>query len=586
MKRFRILGWLKGWIAGAIAAGLLLGLWSCGFLGIANYSASSPEEATQVVLEKIVPSLEVDDRTVSDQVAARYAIDSIVEPLPELNTFPLFGAQPSGDANTVYVEIFSSSEKANADRTNERWLVDVADRFNQQQVRLDSGEVIQVGIRKIPSGTAARLLNAEAAKPTGYSPSNDLWVEMVKSAGIPVVPVQPQLVPNAAGFVVQAETYQRLATGGKLSFDRLLEQILAGKVSLGYPNPYTSSTSLNLLYTLFWRAAGHMEDGAPLTQTDLESPEVNSLFAAFQDNVTTTTTTTLDLQELFIRDPDQMQAFPLEYQNFVALKQLPEFQQIEFVPFGIPHRNPLVGFGWNNPQQAAALAEFAQFALSPLAQKLATEQGFIDIDRSDKQPPTPQGDVLLAAQTYWKQQKEGGDAVYLMVVIDSSGSMEGQPMQAVKDGLRIASTEINAGNSVGMVTFSDRPQLLVPLAPFDTLQHQRFLAGIDALQADGATAMYDGTMVALGQLLEKRASDPNGRYYVLLLTDGEANEGLVFDQVKQVLEQSDIRIYPIAYGQVNRAELDAIASLRESTVQEGTPENVQSLLKGLFQTNL
>jgi Ca-activated chloride channel family protein len=93
-------------------------------------------------------------------------------------------------------------------------------------------------------------------------------------------------------------------------------------------------------------------------------------------------------------------------------------------------------------------------------------------------------------------------------------------------------------------------------------------------------------MVALGQLLEKRASDPNGRYYVLLLTDGEANEGLVFDQVKQVLEQSDIRIYPIAYGQVNRAELDAIASLRESTVQEGTPENVQSLLKGLFHTNL
>jgi Ca-activated chloride channel family protein len=29
-----------------------------------------------------------------------------------------------------------------------------------------------------------------------------------------------------------------------------------------------------------------------------------------------TTTTTLDLQEIFIRDPDKLQAFPLEYQNY------------------------------------------------------------------------------------------------------------------------------------------------------------------------------------------------------------------------------------------------------------------------------
>ena len=98
--------------------------------------------------------------------------------------------------------------------------------------------------------------------------------------------------------------------------------------------------------------------------------------------------------------------------------------------------------------------------------------------------------------------------------------------------------------------------------------------------------MYDATMVALSQLMEQRAQDPDGRYYVLLLTDGETNEGLTFNRVRDVLEYSDIRLYPIAYGQPNLGELEAIAGLRESTVQTGTVENIQEILRGLFQTNL
>ncbi|MEO0852390.1 MAG: hypothetical protein AAFY15_02640, partial [Cyanobacteria bacterium J06648_11] len=269
------------WTTGVTAFLVLLVVWSCGISGGVSYSAKSTSEAEAVLRDRILPALEVVDRTVSDSAAARYAVDNIVEPLPELDDFPLYGAQPSRDRNTVYIEILSSSEKANADRANERWLVDVATTFNQQGIQLNSGEVVQVGIRKIASGTAARLLAAGAVEPTGYSPSNNLWVEMIASAGINTVPVSDRLVPNAAGFVVQGSTYEQLSSGDTLDFDRLLEQILAGNLAFGYPNPYSSSTSLNLMYTLFWRAAGHSEEGSPLTQADLESPAVNSVFAAF-----------------------------------------------------------------------------------------------------------------------------------------------------------------------------------------------------------------------------------------------------------------------------------------------------------------
>jgi Ca-activated chloride channel family protein len=50
-----------------------------------------------------------------------------------------------------------------------------------------------------------------------------------------------------------------------------------------------------------------------------------------------------------------------------------------------------------------------------------------------------------------------GAALFIMMtVVDTSGSMDGPPLAAVKEGLKIATSTINAGNSVGLVTFGDR----------------------------------------------------------------------------------------------------------------------------------
>jgi Ca-activated chloride channel family protein len=296
----------------------------------------------------------------------------------------------------------------------------------------------------------------------------------------------------------------------------------------------------------------------------------------------------LDLKELFIRDQQKLQAFPLEYQSYATLKKLPGFEQTVFIPFGVPHNSPLVGFDWNTPTQREALKKFAEFATSAPMQQLAKTQGFEAINslRSSDLPPVPSGEVLNAAQSYWKQRKDGGRTVYMMIVIDTSGSMEGDRIKAVKEGLQIASREINSGNQVGLMTFSDRPKYLVPLATFDTLQHQRLLAAIDELRADGNTAMYNGIITGLADLMERKKTDKNGRFYLLLLSDGEANAGFKFDQVKDIVKYSEVRVYPIAYGEVNQQELQSLSSLRESTVQAGNPQNVQRLLKELFQTNL
>jgi Ca-activated chloride channel family protein len=578
MRRLHLLPFLLGLCA--------VLLWNCA-PGNQVPQVDSVESARQALEQSVIPNISVGEELIPDELAARYTTDQVDDPLPDISEFPLHAAQPGG-GNGVYLEIYSSSEKANVNRQNERWLVEVAEAFNQRQATLPSGEVIQVGVRQVASGTAARILAAGAAQPAGYSPSNDLWVAMVQSQGVDTITVADRLVPNTAGWVLPKPVYDRLAEGSTVSFDRLLNAIASGEVTVAYPNPYSSSTALNLLYTLYWRAAGHQADGGALTVAELQTPQVNSVFDQFQAQVLITTPTTLDLQELFLRDQSNLQAFPLEYQNYLALREVPGFSDTEFVPFGVPHNNPLVGFGWNTPQQQAALQAFAQFAQSAEMQTLAQQQGFVETDylTAGEVPPYPNGETLLAAQSNWKLRKDGGRTVYMSLVIDTSGSMEGQRMQALKDGLRVAAGQINSGNYVGIVTFADGPVRRLPLAPFDQLQQQKFLATIDQLRADGATAMYDGAMVGLADLLEKKAADPTGRFYLLLLTDGEVNRGYTFDAIQDILTHSDVRFYPIAYGEVNQGELEAIANLRESTVQQGTPDNVQSLFKDLFQVNL
>ncbi|WP_205127663.1 hypothetical protein [Okeania hirsuta] len=156
--------------------------WGC----VVEQKVDSFASAERYLQEKLLPKISVATSLIPDRVASRYTIDGIQEPLPPIEQFPLYAAQPSTNPKVVYLEIFSSSEKANIKKQNEGWLVEVAQAFNRERKTISSGQVIQVGVRKIPSGTAAKLLAAGKVTPTGYSPSNDLWVAMLSLCQQPI----------------------------------------------------------------------------------------------------------------------------------------------------------------------------------------------------------------------------------------------------------------------------------------------------------------------------------------------------------------------------------------------------------------
>jgi Ca-activated chloride channel family protein len=195
--------------------------------------------------------------------------------------------------------------------------------------------------------------------------------------------------------------------------------------------------------------------------------------------------------------------------------------------------------------------------------------------------------VLSQAQRQWKRRKDGGRTVYLQMVIDSSGSRnEERRLEQVKQAVAQAATAINPGNHVGLISFSDRPIRHLPLQPFDGPGHQRLLAAVDGLRADGPTALFDGLAVAMADLMQARRTDPDGRFVLLLLSDGQCTTGLELAELEPAIRHSGISLIPIAYGDPELGDLKALAAIRETTVQKGKPQLIQPLIHDLLQTNL
>jgi Ca-activated chloride channel family protein len=469
--------------------------------------------------------------------------------------------------------------------------VDVAERFNQRRERIGGGPPIEVVVRAIPSGLGAQMLAAGKMRPAGYSPAGQSWLELLRHQGLTPTLISDKLVANTTVIAVRKSAWQRLNQGSasEISFGQVVDQILAGNLKLGYSNPYTSSAGLDFLQTMLWVLAGHGQDRKPLTTAELNRPQVTKGFDLLQQRIAGTAPTYPQSIQMWKSQPNRFDAVVMAHQSFAQLKQQPGFEDLEEVPFGTPQNSPLAAFAWTTAQERLALQRFAQFATSEPMQALARQRGYGESQgvAAAAKPPQPDGALLSQAQALWKQRKDGGRTVYLQLVIDTSGSMnEDQRLSQLKKAISLATTAINDGNQVGLISFSDHPVRRMPLQPINAQGRRELIASINHLQADGPTALYDGLAVGMADLMRARQKDPNGRFHLLLLTDGQRTDGLDFDNLRDVIEKSGVVITPIAYGKVNQQELKSIADLRESVVYQGTPALVLPLMKDLFQTNL
>ena len=110
----------------------------------------------------------------------------------------------------------------------------------------------------------------------------------------------------------------------------------------------------------------------------------------------------------------------------------------------------------------------------------------------------------------------------LQVVLDRSGSMAGEPLEAAKDALIDLIGRLEPTDHFGLVVFDDEVHVAVPAAP---LTDKDAVRGLIASIPPGGTTNLSGGY--LRGLQEARRVAGDGGATLLLLSDGHANVGIV-----------------------------------------------------------
>ena len=115
----------------------------------------------------------------------------------------------------------------------------------------------------------------------------------------------------------------------------------------------------------------------------------------------------------------------------------------------------------------------------------------------------------------------------------------------------------------------------------DNNQKAYFTSAIKGLSANGGTATFDGTLVAIKMIQDKMKEYPNARPVIFVLSDGETNTGYSFDRVAPIIESLGITVNTIGYN-ANLKELSKLSQINESVSIDASNEDVIYKLKELF----
>ncbi|OMH33780.1 VWA domain-containing protein [Motiliproteus sp. MSK22-1] len=494
---------------------------------------------------------------------------NLLSMLPDIKEYPMsLAARDSSSVEAV--EIFTSSEKAGKDRDG--FYIAMADRFNRQNITISNGKQAMVGIRKIASGLGAQFILAHQNVPDAYSPSNFLWGKMLSAQGIELTTIAEVTAPNTAGIVVRKSKTDMVTSNGALDVQKLLTEVTSGTFAMGYTNPYQSSTGLNFLLMILDSFAGGDE-------SQLLSPDVASAFEAFQLGVPFVAQNTLQMRDAAVGS-GVLDALVMEHQSWVNVTGMGDYQ---FIPFGVRHDSPLYATAEADEAEREVLKLFAKFVKDNQAS--IKQYGFAQQPNYKSSYDIDNGSVILNAQKLWKDKKSGGKPVAAVFVADVSGSMDGTRIKNLKKALIESSDLISSGNSIGLVTYSESVNVDLSIRPFNLQQKALFIGAVKNLSVGGGTATNDGVLVAANELTQFAKTHPDHKLVIFVLSDGETNKGLSFEEVSSVLEWTGIPIHTIAY-ELKSDHLKQMAGLVEAAYIESSSESASYRIGNLLNAEM
>ncbi len=562
---------MKKLVGGLLAIVMLMtcALSGCGDASGGSGTLGGREEAKTYTYDEAVQELtaKLDQVTVTEVNAPLdiYDLDTTTTTLADIDTFPLT-VRGNG---AIDIEIAAPSELS-GDAPDD--LINVlAKNFNNQRLQVN-GRTVSVSVRRIASGEVVTYMTEGNYRPDVYIPSSYALGEMLSAKGLGVIKLTDRMAGNTAGVLMEKNTYQEFVSKyGEVTVDKVLEASLAGDLTFAYTNPYTSATGLNILATML-----HSFDANnPLS----EQAAQKLLDYQRQSPPVAYTTGVLRTQAA----KGIIKAMVMEEQ---AYHNTPELKDYVYTPAGIRHDHPVYTFDYVSSERQEAARLFVEYCLSNEAQKLADNKGFNLHDDYKSQSAGLDGAGYLAAQRIWKANKDGGKPIIAVFVADISGSMDGEPLNALKESLIATAGYIGSDNYIGLVSYSDDVYINLAIDRFDETQRAYFSGAVKALTAGGNTATYDATLVALNLLRQKATEVPDAKLMLFVLSDGDRNVGYKLNGITNIVGGMKVPVYTIGYNMSNPADLQRLSEINEATLINAQTDDIVNQLRNLFNVQL
>lgn len=498
-------------------------------------------------------------------------------------------------------------------------ITDLVNRFNEQKLRTDDREAMQVQLLELAPDLMVEEALSEAPRFQALTPDSSLWLdqldrrwagqqqlgegaiaaspvgESVRYAVSPVVIAMWDNVARSLGWPAQPvgwETIQQRATADP---------------DFRWSHPSTSQAS-GLLATLaeFYAGAGKtrgltVEDATAQATIDYVG-NIERTVKFYGEGETAI------LDRIKAEGRDFLDAFVVQehlvvnYNREAGAGGSPELVAVYPAEGTAWADHPLAlleSSGLTNNQRATFRA-FRDYVQSPEAQQAVLEAGFRPADLSlsldgspvslangadPSQPQTtlqvPGPAVVDVVQNVWQFTKRKAN-IYL--VVDTSGSMEGEKLAAAQSALREFLDQIKGDQEqVGLVEFSTYVNNIDTL---DTLANNRadLERSIDHLEAAGDTALLDAIWVAYDRL--QQDGDPERINAIVAMTDGRENASSVtLLRLRETIRRGNnsgvpVLVFTIAFG--DDADYDVLQTIADASggqMREGNLETIRQLYR-------
>lgn len=520
----------------------------------------------------------------------------------------LGGSSDSVPSNALTISIAYSPEKTG-------WLTDRIAAFNTQRNKVGNQTIYVEGIEE-SSGAARTKIKSGQLNVTIWSPSASTWLEVLKQeTNNPNIAVSNKplvLTPVVIGMwkpMAEAMGWPNTPIGWSDMLDLTNDPEGWGKYghpewgrfSWGHTDPEISTTALSTLIAEFYAATGKQSG---LTVNDVQNSESQQFIRSLGKSIKHYGYNTLIFS-------DNMKKFGMSYISAFPMEEITLIEFNKNNPPATPlvaiypkegtfwHDDPFIVLASASDSQRQAADQFYNFLLTEESQKIAMGYGFrpanASVNLADPistnygvQPTgvqnlleSPPADVIVAVKNSWLQNRKRAD---IMLVVDTSGSMEGEKLELVKAGIETFLMRILPEDRVGLITFDTTAKVVVEAGP---LSENRIALqnGIQSMRANGKTSVYDALQSAREALdaLPPTPDEPDRIRGIVLLSDGQDNASMLsIEALASEFEESGVSIFPVAYGdEADTTALQKIADFSRTQVVVGSTGNIAEIFENL-----